>query len=282
MKVENILDAIGAINDEAVQDARAYKQAKSNNAVKWAAVAACFCLNVTVAMAALPGLLKGPNGVIPPTIFSPGSAVGDDDNQSSTDSSQQVEPGTIQVEDNRAETWLTAEELGMEKPQGLISGVDIPIFISYLGGFYGLVEMGQMSSPRFAPSESENLLFNAHYTHTVYLVENHPNWIAIHINGMEVYEKIFDVTFTVDGTTYAIAYSPVMNADYKLGNVVLETEDYTVYEAVKLPGESAQTKEYIVDILTTLRRERPNLFDDSGLKSDGGYVEQWQLALPLE
>lgn len=97
-----------------------------------------------------------------------------------------------------------------------------------------------------------------------------------------VYEKIFDATFTVDGTTYAIAYSPVMNTDYRLGSAVLETDDYTVYEAVKLQGEPAQTKEYIVDILPTLQRERPNLFDGSDLAPDGGYAEQWQLALPLE
>ena len=73
-----------------------------------------------------------------------------------------------------------------------------------------------------------------------------------------------------------------MNADYRLGSVVLETEDYIVYEAVKIQGEPAQTKEYIVDILPILQRERPNLFDGSDLKPDGDYAEQWQLALPLE
>ena len=127
-----------------------------------------------------------------------------------------------------------------------------------------------MDSLRFAPSESKSVLFNTHYTRNVYLVENHPDWIAIHINGMEVYERIFDVTFEIDGAAYG------------LGNVVLETEDYTVYEAVKLQGEPAQTKEYIVDILPMLQRERPNLFDGSDLETNGGYAEQWQLALPLE
>ena len=140
----------------------------------------------------------------------------------------------------------------------------------------------QTDSPRFAPSKSENLLFNANYTHAVYLVEDHPDWIAIHINGMEVYEKIFDVTFTVNGIIYGIAYSPAMNADYGLGDVVLETENYTVYEAVRLQGEQTQTREYIVDILPTLQRERPNFFDGSDLSPDDDYADQWQLALPLE
>lgn len=270
MKVENILDAIGTINDEVLQDARTYKRTRYSKTVKWGTLVACFCLILTVTLVTLPGILKEP-------------AVSDDDNHLSTYSPQPTEPGTVQVEDTRAETWLTTEELGIEKPQGtLVSGFNIPIFIAYRGGFYGLVETAQMNSPRFAPSESENLLFNTHYTHTVYWVENHPNWIAIHINGMEVYEKIFDVTFAVDGTTYAIAYSPVMNVDYMLGSVVLETKDYTVYEAVKLQGEPAHTKEYIVDILPTLQRERPNLFDGSDLEPDGDYAEQWQLALPLE
>ena len=66
-----------------------------------------------------------------------------------------------------------------------------------------------------------------------------------------------------------------MNADYRLGSVVLETEDYIVYEAVKIQGEPAQTKEYIVDILPILQRERPNLFDGADLKPDGDYAEQW-------
>lgn len=66
MKVENILDAIGAINDEAVRDARIYRRAKSNSAVKWGAMAACLGLIVTAAIAALPDLLKGPGGVVPP------------------------------------------------------------------------------------------------------------------------------------------------------------------------------------------------------------------------
>ena len=47
MKAENILDAIGAINDEAVQDARAYKRARYNKAVKWGAMAACAGLIIT-------------------------------------------------------------------------------------------------------------------------------------------------------------------------------------------------------------------------------------------
>ena len=247
--------------------------------LKWGAMAACFGLIFTLTMMTLPNILKEPSGILPPPNSDLGVAVGGDDNQSSTDQSQQVETGTG---DTRSETWLTAEELGITKSEGtFVGGLSIPAFISYRGGFYGSAGVNRIDSLRFAPSESEDLLFNTHYTHTVYLVEDHPNWIAIHINGMEVYEKIFDVTFAIDGTIYAIAYSPEMNADYALGGIVLETEDYTVYEAVRLQGEPAQAKEYIVDILPLLQREMPNFFDGSDLEPDGDYADQWQLALPL-
>lgn len=200
-----------------------------------------------------------------------------------TQTSQPVEPDSAQAGDTRAETWLTAEELGMAKMEGTFSAaLNVPTFISYQGGFYGIVDTDGMDTPRFAPSEGEGLLFNTNYTHDVYIVEDHPDWIAIHINGMEVYEKIFDMTFEVDKTIYAIAFSPGMNSDYGLGDIVLETEEYTVYEAVRLQGEPAQTKEYIVDILPLLQRELPNFFDGSNLESGDEYAEQWQLALPME
>ncbi len=88
MIVENILDAIGGINDEAVLDARAYKRAQSNSAVKWVAGAACFSLIVTVAMAALPGLLKGPGGVLPPPTPNLGPVASDNDTQHNDEPTQ--------------------------------------------------------------------------------------------------------------------------------------------------------------------------------------------------
>lgn len=62
MKVENILDAIGAINDEAVKDARAYKKARYNKAVKWGAMVACVGLIITITALTLPGILREPSG----------------------------------------------------------------------------------------------------------------------------------------------------------------------------------------------------------------------------
>lgn len=46
MKSENILDAIGSIDEEAVREAKAYIWPKARGWVKWGAAAACLCLAV--------------------------------------------------------------------------------------------------------------------------------------------------------------------------------------------------------------------------------------------
>lgn len=91
MKVENILDAIGTINDEAVQDARAYKCPPYNKALKWVAMAACLGVILTASMFTLPNILKGPGGVLPPPNPNPGFMAGDDDNQSQS-SNEPLQP----------------------------------------------------------------------------------------------------------------------------------------------------------------------------------------------
>lgn len=55
MKVENILDAIGAINDEAVQDARAYKRTNYSKIAKWGMLVACLCL---IAVIVIPKIIN--------------------------------------------------------------------------------------------------------------------------------------------------------------------------------------------------------------------------------
>lgn len=62
MKAENILDAIGTINDEAVQDARVYKRARHNKTVRWGAMAACAGLIITITAVIFPGILREPSG----------------------------------------------------------------------------------------------------------------------------------------------------------------------------------------------------------------------------
>lgn len=72
MTVENILNAMGKINDEAVKDARTYKRTRFSKVAKWGAMAACLCLILTTAMVTLPDILKEPGGVVPPPNPAPG------------------------------------------------------------------------------------------------------------------------------------------------------------------------------------------------------------------
>ena len=50
MTNEDILDAIGGINEKAVQDAKAYKRPKSKRWFRWGAAVACLCLVVGIAI----------------------------------------------------------------------------------------------------------------------------------------------------------------------------------------------------------------------------------------
>ena len=59
MTNENILDAIGGINENAVQDAKAYKRPKSKRWFRWGAMAACLCLVVGIAIPILHHKGKG-------------------------------------------------------------------------------------------------------------------------------------------------------------------------------------------------------------------------------
>ena len=83
MNAEQFSSALGKVNDKYIMEAITYERKKKSGWLKWGAMAACFGLIVTVAMAALPGLLKGPGGVAPPPNPNLGPGVSDNDNQPS-------------------------------------------------------------------------------------------------------------------------------------------------------------------------------------------------------
>lgn len=65
MKNDQILDAIGTINDEAIADARAYQRPKFLRLVKWSAMAACLAVVLFTAFSVLPYFFRQP-GTTPP------------------------------------------------------------------------------------------------------------------------------------------------------------------------------------------------------------------------
>lgn len=188
-------------------------------------------------------------------------------------------PARPEVEDLQGESvgdraiWISADELVEREGDGAVMGFAVPTFLSHWGNFYGIVDY---DVDAFGLIDDEVEL-NPKYRLTRYMVQGHPDCIAVHISGIEVYEKIFDVTFQVDGVTYGIEYSPVMDTDYAPGGLVLEGDGFTVYQAVKLQGEPADGPEYLVNILPLLKEYRPTLFGDDS----ENYAEAWQIALPL-
>lgn len=76
MTNENILDAIGMINEEAVREAKAYRRPKSRNWIKWGAVAACLFLIIGIGvhidrLNEYSGTGSGPFGNGDATLFEP-------------------------------------------------------------------------------------------------------------------------------------------------------------------------------------------------------------------
>lgn len=85
MNAAQFSSALGKVNDKYIMETVNYKRKKKSGWLKWGAMAACLCLILTAAIATLPGILKGPNDVLPPPDPNIGSVVGDDDNQSRTE-----------------------------------------------------------------------------------------------------------------------------------------------------------------------------------------------------
>jgi len=97
MNATQFSNALGKVNDKYIMEAITYERKKKSGWLKWGAMAACFGLIITVAMATLPGLLKGPGGVMPPPNPGPGSVVGDNDNQTSNEPLQPPDEREITI-----------------------------------------------------------------------------------------------------------------------------------------------------------------------------------------
>ena len=86
MNAVQFSSALGKVNDKYIMEAAAYGRKKSKAWPKWSALAACLGLILTLAMAALPGLLRGQSGVVPPPVpEAPEVVVSGDDEPSGAD-----------------------------------------------------------------------------------------------------------------------------------------------------------------------------------------------------
>lgn len=97
MNAAQFSSALGKVNDKYIMEAITYERKKKSGWLKWGAMAACLGLIITVAMATLPSLLKGPGGVMPPPNPGPGSVIGDNDNQTSNEPLQPPDEREITI-----------------------------------------------------------------------------------------------------------------------------------------------------------------------------------------
>ena len=82
----------------------------------------------------------------------------------------------------------------------------------------------------------------------------------------------------MDGVNYEISYSPIKDIDLTCGEKVLETDDYTVFEALDTQGEPIQGK-YLVNLFPLIQAELPNLFNEAEKET---YSDIWWVAVPAE
>ena len=158
-----------------------------------------------------------------------------------------------------------------------VGGVNVPFFIAFDGALYVSYDSGEGGF--YEPTGLEAYLGEL-FSCKVCTVQGRPNHIGVEINSfIHEYKKLFDCDFDIDGTKFQIAYNALKDIDHACGDIVLETDDFTVYEAVRLQGESSDTKEYIVDLLPSLQREFPNLFDELRECGFDDYGDAWWIAL---
>ena len=177
-----------------------------------------------------------------------------------------------------SENWQSAEDILAKESNGLKgvhTGVDVRVFIAYNGGLYGCAADDEKRNKYYMPA-GDFVFYNEQYKTEAYMVKDEPDLVAVIINGgILEYQKIFDGTFNMDGVAYGINYEsgPV----YSCGDIVLKTDDYTVYQAIRLQGERPKTEEYVVNVLPILQRTVPNFFNDE----EKNYADAWWVALPM-
>lgn len=231
------------------------------------AMAACFLLIVLI------GFGVWHNGILP------GVEPIENNEQLTIQPTDDYEQEEIQLEDNSLSTpmrtdYLAEDVLLEAQLQDGISGVDVPIFIAYNGAIYGGTDY-DMSNAYVSVSETE-IEFNPDYTYTAYHITDHPNLVAIIINGAySVYEKKFDVTVTIDGTLYQVecpVYYLTMDA---VGEQFLEVDGIKAYEAIDVNSQKMINEKCIVDITELMSSVYPNLFNEpTEIYADGWWVAQ--------
>lgn len=253
MNTKKFSEAMGEIDSKYVEKAINYQpKQKKHNLFKWFSMAACLFLTALIGFgiwysSMLPSVDPVENNeqlAIQPT-----------------DEYEQEE-----IEDNSISTptrtdYLAEDVLLEAQLQGVNSGVNVPIFIAYNGAIYGGTDY-DMNNAYVSVSETE-IEFNPDYTYTAYQITDHPDLVAIIINGgYSVYEKKFDVTVTIDGTLYQVECPVFYLTMDAVGEQILEVDGIKAYEAIDVHSQGIISEKCIVDITELMSAVYPNLFSD--------------------
>ena len=271
MTTKKFSEAMGEIDSKYVEKAVNYQpKRKKHIFFKWFSMAACFLLTSLI------GFGIWHNGMLPSV-----DPVENNEqlaSQPTGDYDQEDEQQEIQWEDNSISTPTRADHLAEDilleaQLQGGNNGVDVPIFIAYNGAIYSNTDY-DMSNAYVSVSETE-VEFNPDYTYTAYQVTDHPELVAIIINGgYMVYEKMFEVSVTIDGNLYRVECPVFYLTMDAVGEQIFEADGIKVYEAIDVTSQDAIGGKYIVDITERMSAVRPNFFSDPTVI----YADCWWVA----
>lgn len=209
----------------------------------------CICLAAVAVGAVMHSdLIKYPESGEP-------SAEGQYTSDANTPADTDSPDGTAAVPDNYNYIWQTSEEIIAEDDCIVTYGsVDIGTLLVYDGALYTIYSPEDEKADRYYALTGNHAYFFEWFPCEAYAVKNEPDTIAIKLDfAMFEYRKLFDCDIDIDGEKFTIAYQAYMGGDYNCGGMVLQTEDFTVYEAVRLQGNPTDTKEYIVNLTSALQ-----------------------------
>ena len=162
------------------------------------------------------------------------------------------------------------------------SGAYTDPFLVYDGALYTLYAPTDEKSDRYYASTGYNAYYTEFFPREAYVVKDEPDLIAVRLDSnIWEYKKLFDCGFDIGGESFKIAYSAIIHScaswDIEFGwlNVVLQTEDFTVYEVSGEDLLHSDIKEYIVDLSPALKKTLPELINDEAECGDA-----WWMALP--
>ena len=119
MRSIDLYTSVRAVNNDILERSEtAFYGQKETGWLKWGAMAACVSLILTVALTTLPGILRGPGGVLPPPNPAPGPTVSEDDQQNNGEPLQP--PGEREITIN----W---DNVAVNESAGLAPGA-VPLY----------------------------------------------------------------------------------------------------------------------------------------------------------